>query len=187
MIATYQAKSDEELVAAITAGATDLYAILYDRYADKVYRKCFSFVKNETIAQDNVQDIFLKVFFQLAKFKGKSRFSTWLYAITYNYCVEFYRRNTRYSHVDINERHDLADGNMEEQELLKLRTTQLAWALDKISPEDKMILLMKYQDSMSIKEIMDQFGLAESAVKMRLARARQRVKAVLKNREKELV
>lgn len=185
MVLTNQ--SDEELVAAIRAGDTDLYGILYERYADKVYRKCLSFVKNEQVAQDNVQDIFLKVFYKLSNFKGKSRFSTWLYAITYNYCVEFYRKNSKYSHVDVDERMDLQEEGMEEQELLKLRTEQLAWALDRVNPEDKRILLMKYQDEMSIKEIMDQFDIAESAVKMRLARARKRVKSVLVKREKQLV
>ncbi|RMG26836.1 MAG: RNA polymerase sigma factor [Bacteroidetes bacterium] len=187
MSAHYLSKTDEELVALITNGATDLYGILYDRYADKVYRKCLSFVKNEQIAQDNVQDIFLKVFFQLSKFKGKSRFSTWLYAITYNYCVEYYRRNTRYTHVEVDERIELTEDETEEQELLKLRTEQLARALDKVAPEDKVILLMKYQDNMSIKEIMEQLDIAESAVKMRLARARKRVKAVIQQQEKELV
>lgn len=180
--------TDEALIARITAGHSDLYGILYDRYADKVYRKCLSFVKNEQIAQDNVQDIFLKVFYQLSKFKGKSKFSTWLYAITYNYCVEFYRKNTRYSHVDIEERLDLSDDDeAEEKELLSFRSDQLARALDQVSPEDKVILLMKYQDDMPIKEIMEHFKLAESAVKMRLARARKRVKNLIIEFEKDPV
>ena len=134
-----------------------------------------------------VQDILLKVFTQLTKFKGKSRFSTWLYAITYNYCVEYYRKNNKYSMVDIDEGPDISIEDDNEAELLKMRASQLKWALDQVAPEDKMILLLKYQDDTPIKEIMETLNISESAVKMRLARARQRVKQVVQEREKMMV
>lgn len=177
--------SDEELIAAITIeGKTDLYGKIYDRYANKVYRKCISFVKDADTAQDMVQDVFLKVFFQLPKFKGKSRFSTWLYAITYNFCVEYYRKNSRYTMVDIDEGPEIADKSMDEQEVLQIRTEILRKSLEKVSPEDKMILLMKYQDDTPIRDIMQHLNISESAVKMRLARARKRVKTVADKIEK---
>ncbi len=166
-------------------GITDYYGFIYDRYSNKVYRKCLSFVKEEVIAQDMVQDIFLKVFFQLSKFKGNSRFSTWLYAITYNFCVEHYRKNTKYSQVEIADHHDKPDDDKEEQEILSLRVDHLKKALEMVDPSDKMILLMKYQDDISIKDIMSQLDISESAVKMRLSRARQRVKTVVQEMETE--
>ncbi|MCB0836080.1 MAG: sigma-70 family RNA polymerase sigma factor [Bacteroidetes bacterium] len=180
--------SDEVLIEAITQkGETELFGILYDRYSNKVYRKCLSFVKDESAAQDMVQDVLLKVFTQLGKFQGKSRFSTWLYAITYNYCVEYYRKNNKYAMVDIDEGPDISVDDDDEKELLKMRAEQLKWALDQVAPEDKMILLLKYQDDTPIKEIMDTLDISESAVKMRLARARQRVKQVVQEREKVMV
>jgi len=130
-----------------------------------------------------VQDIFLKVFFQLSKFKGNSRFSTWLYAITYNFCVEHYRKNSKYARVEISDQHDQPSDDKEEQELLSLQIDQLKKALEQVDPSDKMILLMKYQDDISIKEIMNQLDISESAVKMRLSRARQRVKKVVQEME----
>lgn len=188
MITDYTKLSDEKIVLAITQdGETDLYGILYDRYSDKVYRKCLSFVRDKDIAQDMVQDVLLKVFTQLAKFKGTSRFSTWLYAITYNFCVEYYRKNNRYTKVDINEGPELSDSDdTEEKELLGTRVNQLQRALEQIPPEDKMILLSKYQDGTSIKDLMDQLGgISESAVKMRLSRARKRVKKIIDEAEKQ--
>lgn len=177
--------SDEDLIVGITErGETDLFGHLYDRYANKVYRKCLSFIKEETVAQDMVQDIFLKVFYQLSKFQGKSRFSTWLYAITYNYCVEFYRKRSRYKEVDIDERLDIKDDEKAEKELLEIRSSYLKRALDHINPDDKMILLMKYQDDFSIRDIMQHLSISESAVKMRLARARKRVREVVVEIEK---
>lgn len=181
----YKQLSDESLIEAITqTGTTDLFGILYDRYSDKVYRKCLSFVKDEDIAQDLVQEILLKVFTQLSKFKGKSRFSTWLYSITYNYCVEYYRKQTKYATKDIEEGPDISDVTDDEETLLRLRVDQLKKALDQIAPEDKVILLMKYQDDIPIKELMELFDASESAVKMRLARARQRVQAMVKEMDK---
>lgn len=177
--------SDEELITAISqSGKTELFGLIYDRYANKVYRKCISFVKDPDIAQDMVQDVFLKVFFQLSKFKGKSRFSTWLYAITYNFCVEYYRKHSKYTMVDIDEGPEIADQSLDEQEVLQIRTEILKRALEEVSPEDKMILLMKYQDDTPIKDIMDNLNISESAVKMRLARARKRVKTVAEELEK---
>ncbi|MEM6264106.1 MAG: sigma-70 family RNA polymerase sigma factor [Bacteroidota bacterium] len=182
------AKADESLVQAITQeGKSDLFGILYDRYADRVYRKCFSFSKDADIAQDMVQDIFLKVFFQLSKFKGKSKFSTWLYAITYNYCVEHYRRNNKYHFTDIDDQPDTQDDALEEKELLQTRMDILQQALEKVAPDEKALLLMKYQDEVSIKEMMEQLNLTESAVKMRLSRARQRVRKVAVELEKSLI
>lgn len=177
--------SDESLIEAITqTGKTDLFGILYDRYSNKVYRKCISFVKDEDLAQDMVQEILIKVFTQLPKFKGKSRFSTWLYSISYNYCVEYYRKQNKYGTVDIDEEPEVHDVIDDEDELLRIRVDQLKIALEHIAPEDKVILLMKYQDDISIKELMDVFDISESAVKMRLARARQRVQVIVKEMEK---
>ena len=183
----HQKLSDENLIAAITQeGESNLFGLLYERYSDKVYRKCISFVRDEDIAKDMVQEVFTKVFTQLDKFKGKSRFSTWLYAITYNYCVEFYRKNNKYTTVDIDEGPDIADSGEEDKEFLMFQVEQLKKAMEMVGSEDKTILLMKYQQNVSIKELMNHLNISESAVKMRLARARKRVKSILDDMDHSL-
>jgi RNA polymerase sigma-70 factor (ECF subfamily) len=172
--------SDEELILEITQkGRSDLFGQLYDRYSNKVYRKCMGFAKDHDIAQDMVQDVFIKVFDQLQKFQGKSRFSTWLYTITYNFCVEYYRRNSKHTFTDINNQPDEIDETEEERALLQTRSDKLKKALKKISADDREILVMKYRDQVPIREIMDALNISESAVKMRLARARLRAKEVI--------
>ena len=172
--------SDEQLIHEITMnGRSDLFGQLYNRYSNKVYRKCMGFAKDHDIAQDMVQDVFMKVFDQLPKFKGKSRFSTWLYTITYNFCVEYYRRNAKHTFTDIDNQPDEIDETEEERALLQTRSDKLKKALNAISKDDRTILLMKYRDQAPIKEIMDSLNISESAVKMRLARARQRAKEVI--------
>jgi RNA polymerase sigma-70 factor (ECF subfamily) len=170
--------TDEAIVhLVVNEGKGDLFGLLYDRYANKVYGKCLSFVKDKEVAQDMVQEILVKAFTRLSAFRIESRFSTWLYAITYNYCVEQYRRNQRNPISPLDDTLQIAeDDDSAERELLSLKIEQLKIALDRVSPEDKMILLMKYQDDMSIREMMETLELQESAVKMRLARARSRVR-----------
>jgi DNA-directed RNA polymerase specialized sigma24 family protein len=81
--------SNEELVKIIVASNShDEFGILYDRYSEKVYHKYISFVKDLALAQDLTHDIFLKTFINLSKFNHKSKFSTWLYSITYNVCID---------------------------------------------------------------------------------------------------
>ena len=87
--------SDEDLVKNIvSSNDTLLFEVLYDRFAQLVYNKCLGFSKSTDEAQDLTQDIFLKLFVKLSTFKGKSKFSTWLYAFTYNHCVNYVNRNT---------------------------------------------------------------------------------------------
>jgi len=181
----YKKISDEDLIVLIMENnRSDLFNILYDRYADKVYRKCISFVKDPDIAKDMVQDVLLKVFTKLNKFKGKSRFSTWLYAITYNYCVEYYRKNSRYSMTDIDEGPEFPDkGDDNDTEFLGERVERLKKAMERIAPDDKVILTMKYQEEGSIKDLMEHLDISESAVKMRLARARKRVRQLIVEEE----
>lgn len=87
--------SDEDVIQLIIdKGKTNFFSVLYDRYSDKVYRKCLSFEKDKDVALDLSHDILIKVFLQLSKFQGRSRFSTWLYSVAYNYCVEYTRKKT---------------------------------------------------------------------------------------------
>jgi RNA polymerase sigma factor (sigma-70 family) len=173
--------SDEDLVEAIVnTNNTLLFETLYDRYAGLVYNKCYGFAKDGDEAKDLTQDVFLKLFVKLASFKGKSKFSTWLYAFTYNHCVNYVTRNTAKKFekrsVDYKDIENLSDDYDEDDpSFLNMKVEKLKVALELISPEEKMILLLKYQDYLSIKEIESALGIGESAVKMRIKRAKDKL------------
>ena len=174
--------SDEELVEAIVkTNNTLLFETLYDRYAGLVYNKCYGFAKDGDEAKDLAQDVFLKLFVKLASFKGKSKFSTWLYSFTYNHCVNYVTRNTakkfEKQSVDYKDIENLSDGYDEDDDssFLTMKVEKLKVALELISPEEKMILLLKYQDNLSIKEIESALNIGESAVKMRIKRAKDKL------------
>ncbi len=171
--------SDEELIKSIVkTNDTVLFEVLYDRYSKTVYNKCFGFAKNEDEAKDLTQDVFLKLFVKLITFKGISKFSTWLYAFTYNHCVNYVTRNTQKKiekqSIESSGLENLSD-DTDDYDIHLLKVEYLKEALNQISPDEKMILLLKYQDSLSVKELETVLGIGESAVKMRLKRAKERL------------
>ena len=162
---------------------THLFAVLYDRHAALVYNKCLGFANSKEEAQDLTHDIFIKLFVKLRTFKGIAKFTTWLYSFTYNFCVNYVTRNN-YKKNEKNIEREIPDSeelDFSEEALLKIKSDKLKKVLEKIDPNDKMILLMKYQDDISIKEISVALEIGESAVKMRLKRAREKVINVYKN------
>ncbi|WP_371807802.1 RNA polymerase sigma factor [Lutibacter sp. B1] len=176
--------SDNELVQKIVkTNDTHLFAVLYDRHVAVVYNKCLGFATSAEEAQDLTHDIFIKLFVKLRTFKGTAKFSTWLYSFTYNFCVNYVTRNN-YKKNEKNFEGEISDSDeidSSEEILFEMKTEKLKKALNLIDPSDKMILLLKYQDDFSIKEIQEVLEINESAVKMRLKRAREKVISVYNN------
>jgi len=171
--------SDEELVRLYVETQKNVYfERLYERYCDKVYRKCLSFMKDPVRAEDLTHDIFLKLVVKLGSFREQSKFSTWLYSITYNHCTDQVRSPHLHREVYIDdgwERMDLgSDDGL--AELAEMESQQLEKALKQLAPEEQTMLLMKYQDDVSIREIATINGITESAVKMRLKRSRDKLR-----------
>lgn len=168
--------SDEELIRKITqTNDTHLFGVLYDRYAGIVYNKCIGFMASHETAQDLTQDIFVKLFVKLKSFNGESKFSTWLYAFTYNHCVNYIQRELKGKKGEFSVNEDIEDevpDEVSDQEIFEMKAQNLKAALALIHPEEKAILLMKYQDNIAVKDIAAAMELGESAVKMRLMRAK---------------
>lgn len=174
---------DEKVIDLYLATQSSQYfGILYNRYSTKVYSKCLSLLKSEALAQDAAQEIFTKIFLNLAKFNRKSRFSTWIYSITYNFCIDYLRKrkkeNKLFSNDDSSDLPDVIDDEANNKELLEMEIGRLAQVLELLPIEDKAVLLMKYKDDMSIKEISAHFQKSESAIKMKIKRAKQKAKVI---------
>lgn len=176
----YAHLSDEELVERIVANNDPLlFGQLYDRYAKMVYNKCYGFAKSDGEAEDLTQDVFLQLFIKLKTFKGKSKFSTWLYSFTYNFCVNYVNRNKqrkmRDKSIPVDETEYKLKTEVPDESLYEMKAEKLKKALELISVEDKSLLLLKYQDGASIKELVSLMEIGESAVKMRLKRAKEKL------------
>ena len=170
--------TDEECIEAYLDTQNGSYFnILYDRYTKKVFAKCYSLLKSEARAQDAAQEIFVKVLLNLSKFSGKSKFSTWLYSITYNFCIDVIRKKKKDLGVlvdDINTYGDVEDDEIDDAEIMETNVHRLKEVLNIIPAGDKAILLMKYQDDFSIRDISNILSKSESAVKMKIKRAKEK-------------
>ena len=170
--------NDEQIVRLILDNKEPAYfEIIYDRYARKIYNKCLNFVNEKMLAQDLTHDILLKVYLNLNSFSFKSKFSTWLYSVMYNFCASTHREIVKHrSEIGkyFHEEPNIHEENPDEL-LFQLKVDRLKTLLEQLSMEDRMILLLKYQDDFSIKDIKSVTALSESAIKMRLKRAKEKV------------
>lgn len=169
--------SDEKLVRLyLETQQNQYFEVIYERYADRVYRKCLSFSKDPMKAEDYTHDIFLRLVLKLSSFKEQARFSTWLYSVTYNYCTDQLRAERKTPVYPLEDSHRDYSADDDDAELAEMEARQLQQAMLKMAPDEQTLLLMKYQDEASIRDIAAVYNLTESAVKMRLKRSRDKLK-----------
>lgn len=174
--------SDEEIIALILKrGDPKYFGIIYDRYSKRIFNKSYSFFNNKNLAEDVTHDILLKVYLNLKSFSNRSRFSTWVFSITYNYCVDFQKKHNRlameyFDYVEADKIDSDYDESMPfDEELFKLQSDRIKLLIHLMPDEEKVVILLKYQDEMSVKEISAVVEISESATKMRLKRGRERL------------
>lgn len=167
--------TDEDLVRQYLKTQENVYFTgIYTRYCDKVYRKCLYYCKDPELAADYTHDIFLKVLTRLSSFKHESRFSTWLYSITYNYCMDQarFKKKDALVHLDNQLLPDIEDSD---EDLMEIPTNGINKALGLMTPDERTLLLLRYQDDFSYKEIGNILNTSEQAAKMRVNRAKSKL------------
>ena len=180
---TYRDKtvSDEVVINAyLTTLDASLFKIIHERYEYFIFNKCLNFTKSSQEAEDVCQDIFLKLVLKLSTFNGNSKFSTWLYALTFNHCVNHHKRN-KYNNFKSNslciDQFIDKDSfvNKEDEIIWSSKLEKLKTAMQQISNTDKDLLIHKYHNFKSIKELGGIYNLGDSAVKMRVKRAKDKL------------
>jgi RNA polymerase sigma-70 factor (ECF subfamily) len=172
-------RTDEQIVVALKQTFdAHLFNELIGRYERKIINRCREYVRDEDAAKDLAQEVMVKLFLKFGDFKETARFSSWLYAIVNNTCLDFLRKNKKKFFEDITT--ELADSLVEMSESTETIPIEesieiMERLMEELPPEDKMILLLKYKENIPIKEIQVIMNLSESAVKMRLKRAKEKV------------
>ena len=169
--------NDFEIIEKIQSGdASKYFNVLYERYFDRVFGKCYTFVKNKNLAEELTEDIFSKVFEKLSTFRQLSSFSSWLYSITYNHCIEYLRAKQKLHYTEWSSKNEIAEILDETKEIIdEIDYDKVMNILELIHPEEKALLLMKYKDELTMRQIGASLRITEDAAKMRLKRARARV------------
>ena len=188
--------SDNELIEQTLAGNQAAYADLVKRHQRFVFTLAMRFAKVREDAEEIAQDCFIKAYRSLASFQGQSKFSTWLYSIVYTTAMTFLRKkrvdtdsiDDDNTIIQLENRPSGYDVNNVEN---KSRSFYLNQAIDQLLPDDAAIITMFYKGEQSLEEIAQALGMEANTVKVKLFRARQRLKEKLernlKYEAKELI
>ncbi len=165
-------------------GDTNAFAFLVEQYKVMVYSLALKMMKNREEAEEVSQDTFIKAYKKLDKFKGESKFSTWLYKITYRNCLDAIKKNKeKYNNDTIDEitinKISGTESILESLER-KERAVVMNTCLLKLPEEERSILWMFYFEELSLKEIIKVTDLSEANVKVKLHRARKRLLTIVK-------
>lgn len=180
--------SDEGLALKLKESGEERYfAALARRHEKKILKKCKSYIKQEEASEDLMQEILIKVFLRIKDFRSEAKFSTWLFTIIHSTCIDYLRKHKKNEHSIITEKlcdevGEIVDTEDEVTEAISGKI--LDELLNQMTPEEKMLLLLKYKEKHQIKDIQQTLNLSESAVKMRLKRAKEKINK-LYNKYKE--
>lgn len=180
-----QELSDEELVRRILAGETALYEILMRRNNQRIYRVARAILRNDTEAEDVMQDAYVRAYGSLGQYAGEARFSTWLTRIAVHECLARLRKQKRFTTMEEIENHEVTPKvlrtslkNPEEQILSSELRSVLEMEIDQLPRIYRAVFIVREVEEMSTIESAIALGITEKAVKTRLHRA----KAILRKR-----
>ncbi len=173
--------NDTEIISRILRGEKHCFAELVNRYQNYVFTLTMRYIKNREDAEEVAQDIFIKAYGSLPGFRGSSKFSTWLYTIVNTTCITFLRKKKYEIHsLDDEKNFSSADyrdsgysSNLAEQ---KSRIQMVTKAIDLLNADDAEIITLFYKAEQSLEEIGRILSLKTNTVKVRLHRARARLK-----------
>jgi RNA polymerase sigma-70 factor (ECF subfamily) len=184
--------TDQHYIDLVLNGDTNAYSVLVNLYKDLVFTLTIRMLKNREEAEEVAQDVFIKAFKNLSKFKGSSKFSTWIYRIAYNTCLDRIKKNKKYyNDVTIDEftEHQIKTLN---NALYDLEAEEQRRAIKKclnlLPSEDSFLLTLYYFDELSLEEMSKTIGLSTNNLKVKLFRSRKKLATILKqNLEPELI
>lgn len=170
---------EKELVQATKSGDEGAFSLLVKKYQSRVFNMALSFTRNRQVADDLAQEIFIKAYFGLPRFKFKSEFGTWLYRITVNQIKDHLRKKVRVKEVSLN---DVAEpsiaqkenGAVEKKEKIEEQKREILHRLIQELPEkSKIILILRDIQGFSYEDISKILHVSMGTVDSRLFRARK--------------
>lgn len=184
--------TDQLYITKVINGDVNAFAYLVDAYKSMVFSLVFKMTKNREEAEEICQDTFIKAYKNLSKFKGDSKFSTWLYRIAYHASLDAIKKNKNNNNtIEINEitfNQIKSVDNILEGIERKERAKIMNDCLLKLPEEERSIIWMFYYDELSVKEMMEVTQFSEANIKVKLLRARKKLLAIVEeNVEPEII
>lgn len=177
---------DQHYIQQVREGDTNAFAVLVDRYKDMVFTLSLKMMKNREAAEEVSQDTFVKIYKSLDKFNGESKFSTWIYKVAFNTCLDRLKKNKRLNPVAAIDNFAELEavsltnvlGTIEERE----RRQMIQHCLHLLPGEDNFLLTLYYFEEQSLEEIGKIIGINPGNVKIRLHRCRKKLTTLFKER-----
>lgn len=175
---------DIEIVQQVLKGNMQAYSVLVSRYQDYAFTLALRIVGSREDAEEVAQDCFVKAYRALADFRSESKFSTWLYTIVNRTSLSFLRKkkadiqsldDEKVFNIISNEASPLPANSMEQ----KSKTATINAAIERLRADDAEVITLFYLNEQSLEEIASILGIETNAAKVRLHRARQRLKEVM--------
>ncbi|MEM8525862.1 MAG: sigma-70 family RNA polymerase sigma factor [Bacteroidota bacterium] len=153
--------NDQELIKRYLDGNERSFEILLNRHKQKIYTSIYLFVKDQSLAEDIFQEVFIKIIDTLrkGKYNHEGKFLQWAMRISYNMCVDYFRRSKRRPQVSPTETFDIFDvlqvtDENAEQNMIKSQTHEKVRKLvDMLPPEQREVVILRHYADMSFKEI----------------------------------
>lgn len=180
---------ERQVIQRVLDGDQEAFAELVTAYEKQVYNLCLRMCGNQEDARDLSQEALVKAWRGLQFYQFEAAFSTWLYRLTSNVCIDFLRRKKREPQTvpplqnengeDVEP--EVADScpDPEEQLLHRERQSQIAWAMGQLEPEFRQVLTLRVFQELSYEQIAEITELKVGTVKSRIARARWKLKKIL--------
>lgn len=171
---------DQEIIQQVLQGRQQAYAVLVERYNRYVYTLVMRYISNREEAEEVAQDVFVKAYRSLADFRGQCKFSTWLYTITNTTCISFLRKRKEQAvHIDEHKMANVAEDKGPDYSEKRSEKKMLQHAITRLPEADARIITLFYQHEQNLEEIGIALGLTPNHVKVRLFRARKKLKEIL--------
>jgi len=183
---------DPTLVERVRKGDTDAFQELVSRYENKVYRLAIKLTRNESLAEEVLPEVFLRVYEKIDSFRGESAFSSWLYRIAANACFAKLNLEKRHQHADLAEAMPQAEQSLHEtqetgqqapdQSLLSREALEvISKAIERLPEDFRVVLVLRDVEGLDNEEVARILDLSVPAVKSRLHRARLLLRKKLAN------
>lgn len=177
---------DQHYINLVLNGNTNAFAALVDRYKDMVFTLALKMLNNREGAEEVAQDSFIKVYTALPKFKGESKFSTWVYKITYNTSLDALKKTKKVKSVSYIE--DFSEHQVKAIEGVldtideKERNEAIQECLNELPNDEAFLLTLYYYDGQSVDEIAKVMNNSLANIKVKLFRTRKKLATILKRR-----
>jgi RNA polymerase sigma-70 factor (ECF subfamily) len=158
-------------------GNQEAWSMLINAYSKSVYNIALNFFAERDIASDVTQEIFIKIYHNLDKFREEKNFSSWVFTISRNYCIDYWRKNKKFllNSQELDEKLSTGQPTPEDNFIRESEIKVLRKKISQLEPDLRWILILRDIHDLSYQEIAERFSIPEGTVKSRINRARLRL------------